>query len=211
MNGKLFSSRGVIVALGFSILVVSSSVHAQETLYTWEDEDGVKHFTNEVPDKSCWDDVQTFFVQEKPGYPSKSEDQSDDPDATDTESRSLTWPDQAFTRLSEYVDEKAGFDAVDCGMHEVTRREPVTEQPIPGFECVERSDQDGIAFKHGRFQYGGDDVFYKVVIRDTSATYWYATFDRWFFPSNYKSCRCESLEFDSEQRSFDVVDCVMAQ
>ena len=40
VNGSQTNSNGIIVALSFLMIVMSANVHAQETIYSWEDDDG---------------------------------------------------------------------------------------------------------------------------------------------------------------------------
>ena len=57
-----------VFALGIIVTVVCASVHAQQEVYKWVDEDGVVHFSEEPPVESPDVEVETLTTDPAPPY-----------------------------------------------------------------------------------------------------------------------------------------------
>jgi len=57
----MFIKNGIwVYAIGIILTVVCASACAQQKVYKWVDEEGVVHFSEEPPDNSPKDEVETF-------------------------------------------------------------------------------------------------------------------------------------------------------
>ena len=64
----LTKNGGGVFALGIILTVVCASVCAQQKVYTWVDDEGVVHFSEEPPGESSKVEVETFTTDPAPPY-----------------------------------------------------------------------------------------------------------------------------------------------
>jgi hypothetical protein len=74
-----------VFALGMILTVVCASVHAQQEVYKWVDEDGVVHFSEEPPDESQKVEVETFTTDPAPPYVPPAQSTIKSPSASETD------------------------------------------------------------------------------------------------------------------------------
>ena len=79
-----------VFALGIILTVVCASVYAQQKVYKWVDEEGVVHFSEEPPDKSPKDEVETFTTDPPPPYVPPAQTAIKSPLASETDVENQT-------------------------------------------------------------------------------------------------------------------------
>ena len=81
---------GGILALGAILMVVCTSVYAQQTVYKWVDEEGVVHFGEEPPGESPEVEVEVITMDAAPPYvpPAQKTIKSRSASAADVENKS---------------------------------------------------------------------------------------------------------------------------
>jgi hypothetical protein len=95
-----------IFAFGIILTVVCASVHAQQKVYKWVDEDGVVHYGEEPPAGESPDvDVETFTTDPAPTYvpPAQTTVKSHSPSAADVENKP-TQPDAPESLPTATID-----------------------------------------------------------------------------------------------------------
>jgi hypothetical protein len=102
----MLTKNGVgFFALGIILAVACGSVHAQQTIYKWEDKDGVVHFSEEPPDESAEAEVKVITTDPSPPNvpPAQTTTESLSASESDVENQSAQ-PETQVRPLVEEID-----------------------------------------------------------------------------------------------------------
>ncbi len=119
------------------------------------------------------------------------------------------WGDVGYNGFSEYVDQKAGPNALNCGFFETFDRRRQRSYKVPGFDCVRHAVENNLSFKYGTVRLPIDSYAYQVLVRDESGVFWDITYDVMIdgdAPQQWVR-RCEIVELIAQYSSYQVEDC----
>jgi hypothetical protein len=142
----MLTKNGVgFFALGIILAVACGSVHAQQTVYTWEDKDGVVHFSETPPDESAEAEVEVVTMDPAPSYvpPAQTTIQSLSASETDVENHSAQPETQVRPLVVEVDISEMSLEDMDrrCEDAREERLAPLREAEIAKCVRTETGDQ----------------------------------------------------------------------
>ena len=119
------------------------------------------------------------------------------------------WGEVGYQGFAEYVDRKAGRDALNCGFFETFDRRRQRTYKVPGFACVDHAIRNGLPFKYGTVRLPIDSYAFEVLVRDSSGAYWDITYDVMIdgdAPQQWVK-QCKFVELDHRFSTYEVGSC----